>query len=57
MTIRTYSERTPWGIEFYAIDDDVYDGTPFSRGAGVGPTEADAIADLKIGLEQIDVHL
>lgn len=54
MTIRTYSERTPWGVEWYAIDDNVYDGTPSSLGAGVGPTEAEAIADLKIGLEQID---
>lgn len=51
MTIRTYSERTPWGIEFYAIDDDVYEGNSFGPGAGVGPTEEAAIADLKIGLE------
>lgn len=53
MTIRTYSERTPWGIEWYAIDDDIYDGTSSSRGAGVGPTKEAAIADLLIGLEDI----
>lgn len=53
MTIRTYSERTPWGIEFYALDDDTYDGAPDSKMniIGVGPTEEAAIADLMIGLE------
>lgn len=53
MNIRTYSERTPWGIEWTAIDDNIYDGTPYV-GVGIGPTEEAAIEDLKLSLEDND---
>jgi hypothetical protein len=52
MNIRTEMHPCPWGPEWYAIDDDTYDGAPDGRRmAGVGATEAEAIADLMAWLE------
>ena len=52
MNIRTEMHPCPWGQEWYAIDDDTYDGAPDGcRMAGVGASEAEAIADLVAWLE------
>jgi len=52
MNIRTEMHPCPWGQEWYAIDDDTYDGAPDGRRmAGVGASEAEAIADLVAWLE------
>lgn len=54
MNIRTEMHRCPWGPEWYAIDDDTYDGAPDARPmAGIGSTEAEAIADLMERLEDL----
>ena len=53
MTIRIERHRTPWGPEFYAIDDDVYDGAAHRPLAGVGSTEAEALADLQERLDEL----
>ena len=46
MKIRTESHPTPWGPEWYAIIDDIYDPADQHPLAGAGSTEAEAIADL-----------
>jgi hypothetical protein len=54
MKIRT--QQTPLG-DWYAIDDDTYDGAPDagrSGSIGFGDTEAEAIADLKDKLGEAD---
>ena len=53
MTIRTEMHRCPWGPEWYAIDDYIYDGADHRPIAGVGSTEAEAIADLMAWLEEM----
>jgi hypothetical protein len=54
MTIRTEMHPCPWGPEWYAIDDDSYDSAPDARPmAGVGATEAEAVADLMARLEEV----
>lgn len=47
MTIRVEMHRTPWGPEFYAIHEDLYDGADNRPLAGMGSTEAEALADLQ----------
>lgn len=53
MNIRTEMHRCPWGPEWYAIIDDLYDGADDRPIAGMGSTEAEAIADLKLALEDL----
>lgn len=53
MNIRYEHHRCPWGPEVYAICDDIYDGGSQSPLAGVGSTEAEALADLKERLEDL----
>ena len=53
MTIRTEMHRVPWGVEWYAIDDDLYDGADRRPLAGLGSTEAEALADLRERMEDM----
>ena len=45
-SIRTERHDCPWGPEWYAIIDDLYDGADPRPIAGVGSTEHEAITDL-----------
>ena len=53
MTIRTEMHRTPWGPEYYAIIDDLYDPADQHPLAGMGSTRDEAIADLWLRLDDL----
>lgn len=57
MIIRYEHHRCPWGPEVYAIVDDLYDGGDDYPVAGVGSTEAEALADIKIRLHDMLIGL
>lgn len=53
MNIRTEMHPFRGQQEWYAIIDDIYDGADARPLAGVGPTEAEAIADLMDAIEDM----
>lgn len=53
INVRYEHHRCPWGPEVYAICDDIYDGADDRPIAGMGSTEAEALADLNEKLDDM----